>query len=73
MDYCTLEDFKKEDKLLLMIKILSNNEIISYLHQRIFHKPKNNDSHSTEAQLNTEERIQGKLPRINFNLSYHHK
>lgn len=57
-----------------MIKILSNNEILSYLHQRIFHKQKNHtDSHSTEAQLNTEEKVQDKLPKINFNLSYHQK
>ena len=32
------QDLKKEDKLLLLIKVLSNNEILTYLHERLFKK-----------------------------------
>ena len=33
---CTFEDFTKEDKLTLLIKIVSNQEILAYLYEKIF-------------------------------------
>jgi hypothetical protein len=51
---------------MLMIKVLSNNDIISYLYDRIFHKNKMNQQ---TAQLERTE--DGKrLPRLSFNISY---
>lgn len=34
--WCTLEDFRKEDKLELLIKVLSNDDILVHLHEKIF-------------------------------------
>jgi hypothetical protein len=35
---CSFEDFKQEDKLELLVKVLSNDEILHHLYQKIFHK-----------------------------------
>ena len=47
---------------MLMIKVLSNNEILSHLYNRIFNKQ---PIASTDATVRDE-----KLPKINFNLTY---
>lgn len=39
MPFCSLEDFRKEDKILLLIKVLSNDDILICLYNKIF--PKN--------------------------------
>ena len=35
---CTLEDFKQEDKLELLVKVLSNEEVLEHLYSKIFAK-----------------------------------
>jgi hypothetical protein len=35
---CTLEDFKQEDKLELLVKVLSNEEVLEHLYGKIFAK-----------------------------------
>lgn len=35
---CTFEDFKQEDKLELLVKVLSNEEVLQHLYQKIFRK-----------------------------------
>jgi hypothetical protein len=35
---CSFEDFKQEDKLELLVKVLSNEEVLLHLYQKIFHK-----------------------------------
>ena len=56
---------------MLMIKVLSNNEILSYLYDRIFQKQKMMYHHKA---VRRESIVQPKpkLPKLNFNLSYHH-
>ena len=66
IEYCTFEEFSKEDKLLLMIKILSNNEILSYLYDKIFYK-RNLSNHLVSSVKHEKD---GCLPRISFNLAY---
>lgn len=78
MDYCTLQDFKKEDKLLLLIKVLSNNEILTYLHERLFKKADKDKNHEFMGSIDGKRSVPAdqqhkKLPKINFNLSYQNK
>ena len=40
---CSLEEFRKEDKLELLIRILSNDEILVYLHEKIFGRKSDNN------------------------------
>ena len=51
---------------MLMIKVLSNNEILSYLYDRIFSKRSAAEKTTQASQREKEE----KLPKINFNLRY---
>lgn len=37
---CTFEEWKKEDKIELLIKVLSNDELLVYLYERLFRKGK---------------------------------
>lgn len=36
MRYCTYEDFAKEDKINLLLIIVSNEEILKYVYEKIF-------------------------------------
>ena len=38
MKECSLQDFRKEDKLELLVRILSNDEMLVYMHEKIFGK-----------------------------------
>jgi hypothetical protein len=38
ISFCTFEDWKKEDKIELLIKIISNDDILAYLYERVFKK-----------------------------------
>ena len=35
---CSLEEFRKEDKLELLVRILSNDEMLVHMHEKIFGK-----------------------------------
>ena len=72
IEYCSLEDFKKEDKLSLMIKILSNDEVLAYLHQRLFRKSQAYFSQGAVDELKQDSRDDnGRLPSLKFHMSYH--
>ena len=53
---CSLEDFRKEDKLELLIKILSDDHALTYLHQAIFGEKKVPQSTEIKAS-STKEKI----------------
>jgi hypothetical protein len=36
---CTLEEFRQEDKLELLVKVLSHDEVLQYLYEKIFRRP----------------------------------
>ncbi len=40
INQCTFDEFKKEDKIQLLVKIISNDDILGYLYERIFKKKK---------------------------------
>lgn len=46
---CTFDDFKQEDKLELLVKVLSNEEVLQHLYHKIF---------SPKPKINFEELIQ---------------
>ena len=56
---------------MLLIKVLSNDEILSFLHQRIFNKNSSGNENKKQEERGGVEFLRGdKLPKINFNLSY---
>lgn len=77
---CSFEDFKQEDKLELLVKVLSNEEILQHLYQKIFtSRPKLNyeelsqeglnlmslrDLGKSEREKGRSERVVGRLPSI---------
>lgn len=48
---CSLDDFRKEDKLELLIKVLSNDEILVYLYEKIFGKKVKNNINEISQEL----------------------
>ena len=56
---CTFEDFCKEDKISLLVKIISNDEVLSYLYEKIFKRPSHNYRIKTEPVEN-----EAKFPNI---------
>jgi hypothetical protein len=64
---CSFEDFKQEDKLELLIKVLSNEEILQHLFNKIFKKEPVYEAKSKEQKLENlsmTERVIGRLPAI---------
>ena len=71
---CTYEDFKQEDKLELLVKVLSNEEILEYLYQKIFNKAPTRLEYELDNEgskqlrtgvLGQSEKAVGRLPLIN--------
>lgn len=63
---CTFEDFKQEDKLELLVKVLSNEEVLTHLYQKIFSKGGAVEAEQAkwEAQTDRELRKLGRSERV---------
>ena len=73
---CTFEDFKQEDKLELLVKVLSNEEVLQHLYRKIFSnngrveieqakwEGKEKKTEKELRELNRSERVVSRLPEI---------
>lgn len=62
----------------MLIKVLSNNEVLTYLHERLFKRVSKSKSNESILEMetkadNSELDKSKKLPKINFNLNYQNK
>lgn len=48
---CSLEEFRQEDKLELLVKVLSHDEVLQYLYEKIFRRPVMEPHPGVEAHL----------------------
>lgn len=62
----------------MLIKVLSNNEVLTYLHERLFKRVSKSKSNESILEMETKADNSDldkskKLPKINFNLNYQNK